>query len=46
VANVMTISDGSVSEEPEPIESLDRIIDRIRAHSVEASSIRQPGSGS
>jgi hypothetical protein len=46
-ADMMTVFGGSVAEDPEPPESTDRVVDRIRTDLVEAStSIRQLDSDS
>jgi len=43
--DTMSIFGGDIVEEPEPLESTDRVVDRIRTDLVEAlSSIWQPGS--
>ena len=47
MADIMTIFGDNIAEEPEPLESTDRVIDRIRTDLVEAlTSIWQPGSDS
>ena len=47
MADVMTVFGGNIAEEPEPLESTDRVVDRIRTDLVEAStSIWQLGSDS
>ena len=38
VADVVTAFGGSVVEDPEPLESTDRFVDRIRADLAEAST--------
>ena len=47
MADMMTVFGGNIAEGPEPPESTDRVVDRIRTDLVEAStSIWQRGSDS
>jgi hypothetical protein len=47
IAEAMTIFGGNIAERPGPLESRDRVVDRIRTDLVEAlASIWQPGSDS
>jgi len=47
IVEIMTIFGGNIAEEPGPLESTDRVVDRIRTDLVEAlASIRQPDSNS
>ena len=38
MADIMTVFGGSIAEEPEPLESTDRVVDRVRTDLVEAST--------
>ena len=47
MADMTTVFDDNIAEEPEPLESTDRVVDRIRTGLVEASAfIWQLGSNS
>ena len=47
MTDVVTVFGGNIAEEPELLESTDRVVDRIGTNLVEAStSVRQPDSDS
>jgi len=47
MTDVVTVFGGNIAEEPEPLESTDRVVDRIGTDLVEAStSVRQLDSDS